>query len=211
MLAADGRNNGCRSPKGTAQTSTCTRSIQPLRLWFTGSPVDASNRSLPCVVVQGPRFASPCDPDVSGCDRRSRTWPRWPQWPVIGAHSGLDLSCGAAVRGGPVRRRFFSQDIPDDVVRKDLLGQQGLESGIFAFQRFQSLGIRSRHRTKGAALSRARGIADTMRLPQRLDRQACIGLTHEADDLFFAQPFLHVQSPSVETLDSKSTCSSKSG
>ena len=109
-----------------------------------------------------------------------------------------------------MRRRFFSQDIADDCVLKELLGQQGLESGIFAFQRVESLGIRSSHRAKRAARE-LRGIAETMLAAQRLDRQACIGFTQEADDLFVATPFLPVQSPSVEKLDAKSSGYSKSG
>lgn len=36
-------------------------------------------------------------------------------------------------------------------------------------------------------------------------------LTQKADDLFFGKAFLHVQSPSVEGLDSKPLCYSKTG
>ena len=58
---------------------------------------------------------------------------------------------------------------------------------------------------EGAAPSRVRAIAATMRAAQRRDRQAGSGVTPEADALFCATPFLPIQSPSAATLDAKST------
>ena len=117
---------------------------------------------------------------------------------LIGAHSGPARSVGAPIRAGPVRRRFVSQDIPDDCVLTDRLGQQGLASGSVAFPRVQALGIRSSHPAKRAAPSRAR--AATMRAAQRRDRQAGIGVTQKVDALFCATPFVPVQSPSVKKI-----------
>ena len=108
-------------------------------------------------------------------------------------------------------RRFFSQDVPDDCVLKDRLGQQRLASGMVAFQCVQSLGIQFSHPAKPAAPSTVRVIAAIMRAAQLRDRQAGIGVTQDADDLFFATPFLPVQSPSVATLDAKSTGDAPSG
>ena len=201
---ADGDVPGSGLP-ATAVSPACGSQACP--------PVAASNRSFPhrsaCRVVQGPRVGvvgRRCAPGVSGRDRRAHAWS---QWRVIGAHSGPDQSVGAPLRAGPVRRRFFSQGIRDDCVLTDRLGQQCLASGSVAFQRVQSLGIRSSHPTKRAAPSRA--IAVTMRAAQRRDRQAGIGVTQEADALFCATPFFPVQSPSVATLDAKSTGDATSG
>ena len=105
-------------------------------------------------------------------------------------------------------RPVFLQDNLDDCVRTDLLGQQRLQSGIVGFQLSQALGIRSSHPTKRAAPAASH---DTMRAAQRLDRQAGIGLTQKAADLFGAKPFLPIPSRSVERLDAKSTGDSKSG
>ncbi|MGH7175364.1 MAG: Z1 domain-containing protein, partial [Candidatus Acidiferrales bacterium] len=44
-----------------------------------------------------------------------------------------------------------------------------------------------------------------------LDRHTTVGLTQKADDLFFGKSLLHVQSPSLWGLDSKSACYSKAG
>ncbi|GGA40911.1 hypothetical protein GCM10010981_32670 [Dyella nitratireducens] len=46
---------------------------------------------------------------------------------------------------------------------------------------------------------------------QLLDRHAGVRFSQEADDLFFSKSLLHVQSPSVGGLDSKSLCYSKPG
>lgn len=46
---------------------------------------------------------------------------------------------------------------------------------------------------------------------QVLDRHAGVGLAQEADDLLFGKALLHVQSPGLVGLDSRSGCYSKAG
>src|SRR6185312_4633940 len=178
-------------------------------------PAEASGGSSPrrsaCGAAPAPRsvVAAPrCGPAAPDSGTRWRSCqPR----ATSTARSTPCRSSGAPTRVGPVRLRFFSQDVPDHLVLKHLLGQQLLQPRVLRLQLLQALGVRHAHAAELAPPQVVGGLAEAVLAAQLLDRQTGIRLTQEADDLFFGKALLHVQSPSVGGLDSKRPCYSKPG
>jgi hypothetical protein len=81
----------------------------------------------------------------------------------------------------------------------------------FWFGFLQAFGVRHVHTAKLAAPQVVRSLAEAVLAAQLLDRHARIRISQKADDLVFGKPLLHVQSPSVGGLDSKSLRYSKPG
>ena len=92
-----------------------------------------------------------------------------------------------------------------------MLGEQLLQPRVLGLQLLQALGIGHTHPAKLAAPQVVRGLAEAVPAVQLLHRHAGFRFTQEGDDLFFGKPLLHVQSPWVEGLDSKSLYYSKLG
>ena len=111
----------------------------------------------------------------------------------------------------PLEVLLFSQRVVDDLVLQHRLGQQLLQPRVLCPQFPQTLGLGHAHPAELVPPLLVRGLAEPVQPAQVFHRQACSSLTQEADDLFFGKPLLHVQSPLVGELDSRSGRYSKSG
>src|SRR5690606_21070818 len=140
-----------------------------------------------------------------------RRWRSCAPPPAIVARSVPCPPDAAPARAWPVRSPLFSQGVLDHVVLEHLLGQQLLQPGVLRLQLLEALGVGHAHAAELAAPQVIRGFAEAVPAAQVLDRQAGLGLTQEADDLFFGKTLLHVQSPCRWGLDSRSRRYSKVG
>lgn len=89
----------------------------------------------------------------------------------------------------------FSQGLAGDFDLQHRLGEHFRQSGVFGFKLLQVLGIRHAYPAKFAAPEIVTGLRKAVPTAQLLDRKSGLGFAQKANDLFFSETLLYVQSP----------------